>query len=288
MKKILVILLSYLMVITNSAAEKVIWVHESPMFFKHLHDDVEVSLMFDTTRYIFNQMKSEITDFRIIPYARFANDMKNNKQQTLCTPGVIKKPDREVYGYFSQPIQLFPTIRILFSKKYFPLKPELLDEDGKLISLKALFEQYPHALLTLASERSYGSFIDQEIKKLDKKNIHEVKGIHKYSAFVNMLSKNRIDFLVIYPTRYALLVKEEENIANIYSIAIKGNSKYVMPRIMCSKTALGKQTIEKIDKILDKIYDGDKFYQLHTKYLSNDMKKEFKTDFDQFLRKRNF
>ena len=272
------------------ATEKVIWLTEVTSEVEDIKNKKSISISIDTTRYMLSNLTDFIYERHFESLARIKRLLQSKTDTTYCKYSRIKTSAREKFGYFSQPIHLYPSLQLYYNVKNHLIVKNLLDENGKLTSLKKLFSQNPDKFLTVVYGRSYGEFLDQQLENLPKKSVYFRQGQDQYTTITLTLLKGRIDFALVYPTKFIKKIENEiyKGDGKLTSVGIKGNIPYILGRVMCSKTPLGKTVIEKINSTLDKIYLHEKFYQLHTDYLPESYHQTFKKDFQYVFIERNF
>ena len=271
----------------NVEKDSVVWITYAARFSDNIHTDKKITISIDTGRELVRRIKGIDYEFKLSPNMDIQRLMTLKDKITYCHSGLIKTPERAAIGYFSQPLYLYPSVKLYFStdKK---IPEDLIDEHGELISLKALFEYMPNKKLAVVDKFSYGTFLDRKIAELDKKNLNIRSGIDQYTSTILMSFKHRIDFAIFYPASYLRMRRKYPDFPPLQSLNIKGAEPYVLGHVMCSKTQLGKKMINIVDKILDKMYQEETFYNMHTSHLHEEDIPRFNKNFQKVFIERNF
>lgn len=245
---------------------KIQWFTDDKNELPYLFTDIPHSLAVDTNNQVLRQVNNVKFDIKVAQIPRINQLLKT--EQAVCVGNRIKTQERIKFNAFSLPIHIYPGLRLYYIPENSPLPKEVLNKDGALLSLNALFSALPNHKIGIVQQRSYGQFLDKELSKQQHKNLLVRSGGSQYSAMISMLFTGRIDFILEYPT----VVFEELNISGvnktISSIAIAGNPEHILSHFACSKTSQGYKFIQQINKIVRQQYQTPAFYQAHTRYLS--------------------
>jgi len=228
-----------------------------------------------------NLLASSIKNYQIkLTYAPLARvDYLLQNKQNICATNRIKNIEREAFGFFSLPLNLYPGLRLYYVESDNVTEniiPEhLLNKQNQVISLSALFNALPAKKLGIYQSRSYGKGLDKDIASLPQKNIYVRAGENHVKATVHMLMQNRIDFLIEFPTEFNTASNQIKDPIKFKSIELANSPRFILGHLACNKTVKGKLFINEINKLLLALYRTDDFYQAHIKYLDH-------SDIDKF------
>ena len=269
---------------TATANERLIWLSDTGRIVDNFYSIKRSSLGIETTRLLLKNMNLTNVEIKIAKFSKISELMKEKSSQTYCVADRIKNPTRERTQIFSQPIYLYPNLKVYYQNKQQVIPQGVLNKEEELISLPALFRLDSEYVLDIEENRSYGVFIDQQIALIPKENIniHTLKGRH--SVMIAMLLRKKINFTLLFPTEFnkkiTLLNKQNYTIK---SLAIAGNPRYIFSRIACSKTTLGQKVINDINVVLNELYLSPYFDDIHKKFLPKDVHAQFKKDLGQLI-----
>jgi uncharacterized protein (TIGR02285 family) len=226
-----------------------------------------------------NLLASSIKDYQIkLNYAPLARvDYLLQNKQNICAVSRIKNAEREAFGLFSLPLNLYPGLRLYYveNRTTNKIPEQLLNKQNQIISLSALFNALPAMKLGINHSRSYGKILDKDIASLLPKNIYIRAGENHRKATIDMLMQNRIDFLVEFPTDFNAESKKINKTVKFKSIEIANSPRYILGHLACNKSEKSKIFINEINKSLLALYRTKEFYQAHIKYLD-------RSDIDKF------
>ncbi len=183
-----------------------------------------------------------------------------------CVANRAKLPEREAYSIFSNPQSFYLTHKLYRYNQTSPMPELMFNKENELISLGKLFEHQVNKRIGLVEGVSYGSFLDAQVKTLDKANTYYRNGSQRVVALESMLYLNRLDYLLALPVDMTPTLEQEAKLEQ-YNIA--GAPKFVIAHFSCSKNEFGQQVINDINKILMKTYEQKLFYTINEKWYSN-------------------
>ncbi len=183
-----------------------------------------------------------------------------------CVSNRAKLKEREEYSHYSFPQSFYLTPKIYRFNQSTPLQPSLLNQQGELHSIKALFDSQPSHNIGLVDGVSFGRYLDSEIAQLNKSNIYYRGGTHRVSALQSMLYAGRVNYLLSLPVDITPSLEQQKKLEQ-YNIA--GAPSFVIAHFSCSKTEFGKQVINNINQHLLTTYTKDKFDEINGPWYSN-------------------
>ena len=162
-----------------------------------LSDIKPISTVADTTRILMQSLENYQfnVEFAKSPtITRLVNKLPNS-----CAPNRVKTPERMEMGIFSLPLNIALDLRVYYKKGKHPFPENALNENNRLISLSSLFTGKEFFTLAVDSGRSLGNFLDKQVAALEPHNLVVRTGGGSTKSLVEMLLKDRIDFIVDYP-----------------------------------------------------------------------------------------
>lgn len=184
----------------------------------------------------------------------------------VCIANKIQTSQRADKYLFSQPVNLHLAHR-LYQLANQPAPPaNVLNDQGEITSLNALFTSLPERTLLIPFHRSFGEMLDKQIALLPNQNKLIYQGGDLHNSELNMFIKHRGDFILTYPiTIYAN--NEITKHLNMRNYAIENAPKYIISRVMCANTPETQKHIEKINKVLDILYTQPELLEAHLNWL---------------------
>jgi uncharacterized protein (TIGR02285 family) len=159
----------------------------------------------------------------------------------------------------------------------------MLNKEGQLKSLAALFKHNHEYVLGIDQGRSFGDFLDHQIKGLDEHNLIIRSGGTRTKSLVKMLVKNRINYIIDYPTEIGRELKSYPDSIKMSSLEIAGMPEHIVGHVMCSKSEFGEKVITDINNVLVQLYKKNEFYKAHIDYIEQsnlfDFNKAYKNVF---------
>ncbi|WP_343816223.1 hypothetical protein [Colwellia asteriadis] len=201
------------------------------------------------------------------------------KLPNSCAPNRIKTPERLEKFIYSLPINLYLDLHLYYKKEntFSKIPLSALNEQQQLLNLSSLFSESHENLLGVDEGRSFGAMLDEQIASLNAHNIIVRGGGNRSRALVKMLFKERINYIIDYPT----MIKESLNTLSIemdlVSLEIANMPSYITGHIACNKSEFGKEVIADINNVLRKLYKTHAFYEAHSHYID-------KADIEDFNR----
>lgn len=250
----------------TNAEQNLTWLIETEEVAKNLNSNAKTSIASDTTRMLLKELDNTQFHFQVAQLPRIEKLL--NSKGNYCASERIKTDERVKNNLYSLPVHIYPSLKLYYLAKLHPLPSHLINKDKSLTSLNDLFKSKPRQALTIVKKRSYGAFLDKQIRSLSPKNLIERAGSNQYQAIPKMLLKGRIDFALLFPTAYLKELNRESNRNKSYSISISGDMPHITGYVACSRTPLGQRVITQINSILLSLYKQEAFYQAHIRYVS--------------------
>ena len=192
-----------------------------------------------------------------------------------CTSGLLKNEKREKFIYFSKPaLYTLPnefTIRKSDEEKF---KPYLTSKQE--IDLEKLLKDDKFRF-GYVDKRAYHKHIDKLLEeyKLNKTSMARTAQ-DLTRGLLMMLSLNRVDYIIEYPTMVEYIKKSENIKEDFMQYPIKDANNLIASYISCSKTPNGKKLIHKINSIIDT--NGHEIIDGYKKWLSSETLQRYESN----------
>ena len=217
-----------------------------------------------------------------VPLVRSFAYMRQGKN--VCVLNKIKSPEREQKHLYSLPLSFFQTQRFYQLASLPPIEKEFLDEKGRILSISRVIKAFPDSFIVLPEEYSFGERIDDDLKQVNREQILRIANNIYYSRFMEMFSKGKSDFALIFP---ATLYRSfgENTPLKVRSYSIADNPDYVSGHVICPNTPQGTEHIKRINAAIKRIYLTPAFINAHTRYLPAQDKQNLRTIIEQSIEK---
>lgn len=239
--------------------------------------DDPVAIGVDTTRMLLRRLDNYDIESKSASFSRITELLTT--VDNACVATRIKTSERQNDHIFSLPLNVYPGLRLFYLASKDPLPNELFNDQEQIKSLKSLFLMYPRRKLSVAPGRSLGDYLDNQVKSLPDRNVWSRFGENNYEATKLMLFKDRIDYIIDFPTEIAMNMDRYEPTVELASSAISGSPDYIVGRIACNKTAIGQQFISDVDANLRKIYQSTEFVSAHLNHINKAEHAKFLRDY---------
>lgn len=189
-----------------------------------------------------------------------------DKGEAVCVANKIATPERSTKYIFSHPVNIHISHRLYQQQNIQAPPPEVLNEQGEIISLISLFTAQPLQTMLIPFKRSFGQILDKQIALLPDNNKIIYRGGDLHDSEVEMFIKQRGDYLLTYPTTIYANNRALSNIS-LRSYAIADQPKYIISRVMCANTPQTQLHIQKVNQALKRLYTGSELLDTHLQWL---------------------
>jgi uncharacterized protein (TIGR02285 family) len=249
----------------QSSKEKIVWLVEDKVENKDLL--TKMSPESSTASYIENTIIQQLTHYNVqierVTASRIIRILKT--KDNICVANRANTKERRQYSLFSDPQSFYLTHKLYRFNPKSALPSQLFNNEGEIKNLASIFKVLPEATLGLAQDVSFGNFLDQQITQINPVNIYYRGGNERVVALSSMLYKSRIDFVLALPVD---ITPNEAQKHLIEQYTIADAPPYLIAYFSCSKSQLGQQVINDINKVLANVYKTDDYYQAHRKWFS--------------------
>lgn len=262
-------ILSILLVSTSLFSQNIVWnsVDFPPSLI--IKGELKDKGFSDQARTLISQKVTKFThDIEYVNSARAINNLKT--KVNYCFSGLNKNEKREKFVYFSEPFIYSLPNEIVIKKENIRKFYQFIDKDGN-IDFERLLEDTT-LQLAYTKERSYSKYIDKVItKNVDNSNLVYRPASDLTKGFLKMLEANRADYIIEYPVMVSYNSNKE-----FLSIPIKGSNTTFPVYVGCSKTTVGKNIINEINKVIEN--NQEELSSYYAQYLDDSTQKRYLND----------
>ncbi|WP_440056982.1 hypothetical protein ACSLBF_19050 (plasmid) [Pseudoalteromonas sp. T1lg65] len=276
----LVLAFSFLLCAFNIAAVQ-LYIDDEKDFVIYQGGNPTTNIANTTNLLILNALPQGKVEIVPASYQRAINAMRNS-YHSVCVPNRVKTKARLAEFLFSLPVSVYITRRLYQHASEPPLDENLLDQNGQVKSLPALFEHYSSKTIVFTPTMSYGPFFDEQFKDVPTKNKVPIVGSNPYDDMYRMFKLKRANFLLGYPAEVYRQLQSEEADYIVYDVA--DAPRYTLGYWMCNKNQQSREFLELFDSLMLKIYASDLFYNAHTDWLPESAKKQTTAYLDELIR----
>ncbi|MCX4026458.1 TIGR02285 family protein [Endozoicomonas sp. SM1973] len=258
LRVLLLVLTSTLFIWSNSYAtekETITWfaAHWPPLMM--LRGDDKGSGRVDMRLQLYQSKLSQYNHKILeMSWGRFWHDIKAGKK--ICSPMHLKKPDRLKIAYFSTPVDVAVSHRIIMKKT----NAALLNSPASYSIIKLITDRRFKGIVE--SQRSYTKELD-EIFTGHEKNSNFQKITIAADSLFKMLDHNRINYIIEYPFIASYHGKQYfKNINDYASIQIDEITPYFLVYTVCPRNDWGKQVISDINNMLKTLIHQEEYKKI--------------------------
>ncbi|MBA4417368.1 MAG: hypothetical protein C0392_05605 [Syntrophus sp. (in: bacteria)] len=182
-------------------------------------------------------------------YERIVMLMK--QKEDACCIALYKNPEREKFVEFSIPYRVVLSNALIILESQKGKFEPFIDNEGH-IPLEGLIKKGYR--IGVAKGRVYRGIIDEVLNKYkgDPRIIEHTASQNMVGSLIGMMTANRIDATIGYPSEAQYVAKTMDNKTRIISIPISGMADYGLTPVGCSKTEKGKMIIKRLNSIIMK------------------------------------
>ncbi len=178
-------------------------------------------------------------------WSRIWKMIKVGKQS--CNIFAFKNKEREKFTEFTIPFSIFASNHIIMKES----KAKFLGiNNKKSISIEELIQKKSIKTI-LDKSRSYSSTIDN-ILTTDSSKVNFTRRAFTAKRLLKMLSANRIDYMIEYPSIIKHLQKSVAKKEKLISIPIKEIAPFTWGYIACPKNQWGKDLVDSLNVVISK------------------------------------
>lgn len=273
-----------LLVIINtsvSASDVVVWFTDDKNDIELLSTDKTYSIGSDTLKLLLNSISEFEVHLKYASLSRIDTQLKTTPNS--CVANRVKTRIREAENVFSLPLNIHPLPKLYFLENNIITSNNLINDQGELISISALFNVNSEKVLGLTRGVSYGNIIDEQLSLVKSKNIVFFNSDDRYSMGFKLLSDSLVDLYLAYPSQIKTLSKSGKGNLQIVSLPIHQKNQFLITHVACSDSSFGEKVVSIINNKLIELYGSDKHIQAHLTNLPVTDHSHFTQDYQKFF-----
>ena len=220
-----------------------------------------------TLALMFNLLNGYQIEFK--PFKNIAKMYQQGLGDNVCFSDLINSNKRSKEFWVSKPLSLF------LGQKLYSTTPLTMKEP---IDLQKLLKTDRQKRLGTINGRNYGHQLDSILTQVSHKQL--IQSPVNIKTLFKQFKQNRFNLIIEYPL-FEQYYNENGDDAPLYSYAIAGADDYILGRMMCAKTVVGKRFIEKFDQLLERFYHSVYFFNAQYQRVPEGNKAEFIKYFNQ-------
>ncbi|MBA1203727.1 TIGR02285 family protein [Pseudomonas capeferrum] len=165
-----------------------------------------------------------------------------------CDPALLWTPERARYIHFSKPF-----LKVVSSGLVLRRQDRLLVEPflrGSQVDLSRLMTEI-HLKLGIVARRSYSAQVDHILRGLPEDSVSRHYGNDATASLLQMQALGRVQLVLGYWPEIGYLIQRQGGSLDTYMFyPVSGVAPYQFMHVGCSDTALGREALEHIDRVL--------------------------------------
>lgn len=228
----------------------------------------DINIDGDTFRLIANKLPQYQFEIEHTNTARTLELLKT--KANVCSGNKLMTPARAAYSVATTIPQLVvPGMRLYAHKNLMQLPKIKQLASEQTISLEQVLTILPQARFAVTKDRTYGEHLDQLINtpQFQPNFYFRSSASNEILGLLQMLSQQRIDFIIEYPNVFAHYQQTGELKDNLVSFELAHTPASMKGYILCSKSPLGQQVIADIDQALFELKRTEAYHQAILKWI---------------------
>lgn len=186
-----------------------------------------------------------------------------------CLLAAFQTPEREAYLRFSKPYGYVFPLGLVTRRAQREAFADYLNADGQIQLSRLLQDQ--HLRPGIASQRSYGSLIDNLLKSASDSQGAAISQIHQSestSGLFSMLDHQRIDYTFSYPGELVYFASRHQD---LQFYLIEGNDRLLPGRLSCTRSPQTDRAFADLTGILETDRHQDVLRSSYERWLPDDL-----------------
>ncbi len=214
------------------------------------------------TQIVIDRLPEYQHEHLVASITRHYQEFKEGRQ--ACSIGLFKTPEREKFLYFSKPSFFTLPVVIVINKENYAAF-------AKAKSVKLADVLHKNLVIGRAKNRSYGKNIDDVLARQGTdQNTYSFEGGDLSLTLFEMLKRHRLDGLLSLPEEamyHAERLGIRDKIMTLTIEETQNSYESWFSYVACAKTAWGKETIDKINTILEQERPTDRYRATYERWL---------------------
>lgn len=234
--------------VANAQGERLRWlINDFPPFTEVGAQLPGRGIADDALRYLAAHLPQYRHEYEVASFARAYALMARG--EPVCHATTLKLPGREKLMFFSRPLLLLPSIRVLVRADRLERIAPYVDRERGVDVARLLADS---SLVTAISERrGYSPRINAALEEQGPQR-HVLQAGVKFDTPIQQLMAGWIDYLFTYPAELAWYRQQHPQVsqAALQGLPIAGDPPYTLAYIACAHNAWGERVIHDIDEQL--------------------------------------
>ena len=213
---------------------------------------------------VYPQIESSISGMQVLSHKRIERLL--NSDNAFCTTNRLKTKERINKYLFSNAIDVYSGLKLYMHKKG-DLHLEALNNDAtkQPVALYDFVSRFKHDIFAVLANHSYGDVLDEEIAKIDTRQLYIFESTDPFEDFIHLFLSRRVQFIVTYPEVMYEYMNSVDH--DIVELDLKEEKTYRFGHVMCNKNEENQAFIIKLNHALREIYNNGAFTKIASKYL---------------------
>ena len=269
MKRMTILLIALLCGLAGMArADNIIWLNsEFPPMVMSQGPQAHQGYINALARFLADALPQHQFGEQVVPWQRAMH--MADKGGPYCLLAAFQTPEREAYLRFSKPYgHVFP-LGLVARRAQREAFASYLNANGQIQLARLLQDQRLRP--GIASQRSYGSLIDNLLKRVSHSQGAAISQIHQSEStrgLFSMLDHQRIDYTFSYPGELVYFASRHQD---LQFYLIEGNDRLLPGRLSCTRSPQTDRAFADLTSILETNRHQDVLRSSYERWLPNDL-----------------
>ena len=269
MKRIAILLIALLCGLPGLArADRIIWLNsEFPPMAMSQGPQAKQGYINVLASFLADALPQHQFGEQVVPWQRAMHIAERGGP--YCLLAAFQTPEREAFLRFSKPYGYVFPLGLVTRRAQREVFADYLNADGQIQLARLLQDQ--HLRPGIASQRSYGSLIDNLLKSASDSQGAAISQIHQSestSGLFSMLDHQRIDYTFSYPGELVYFASRHQD---LQFYLIEGNDRLLPGRLSCTRSPQTDRAFADLTGILETNRHQDVLRSSYERWLPNDL-----------------
>lgn len=269
MKRIAILLIALLCGLPGLArADRIIWLNsEFPPMAMSQGPQAKQGYINVLASFLADALPQHQFGEQVVPWQRAMHIAERGGP--YCLLAAFQTPEREAYLRFSKPYGYVFPLGLVTRRAQREAFADYLNADGQIQLARLLQDQ--HLRPGIASQRSYGSLIDNLLKSASDSQGAAISQIHQSestSGLFSMLDHQRIDYTFSYPGELVYFASRHQD---LQFYLIEGNDRLLPGRLSCTRSPQTDRAFADLTGILETDRHQDVLRNSYERWLPDDL-----------------
>lgn len=269
MKRIAILLIALLCGLPGLArADRIIWLNsEFPPMAMSQGPQAHQGYINVLASFLADALPQHQFGEQVVPWQRVMHIAERGGP--YCLLAAFQTPEREAFLRFSKPYGYVFPLGLVTRRAQREVFADYLNADGQIQLARLLQDQ--HLRPGIASQRSYGSLIDNLLKSASDSQGAAISQIHQSestSGLFSMLDHQRIDYTFSYPGELVYFASRHQD---LQFYLIEGNDRLLPGRLSCTRSPQTDRAFADLTGILETNKHQDVLRSSYERWLPDDL-----------------